>query len=141
MFQPRAGAYSGGIRIDDLVRELRLAEVVIGGRDPRRTLRDALNSSQVRGVWQRQDGATWVPGTGVSKMSAGLAGRALAKALHDFVRVKYPAGEFHYEVAREELEATGVQVRGTGETTRTALESATDLFERVPDRRAYWRWK
>jgi hypothetical protein len=141
VFLPRAGAYPGGIRVDELVRELGLAGHAIGGNDPRRTLRDALNSSQVRGVWQRQDGATWVPGTGVSKMNAGLSGRALALALHEFVRVRYPAGEFHYEVAREELEATGVQVRGTGETTRTALESANDLFERVPDRRAYWRWR
>jgi hypothetical protein len=141
VFLPRAGAYPGGIRVDELVRELGLAGHAIGGNDPRRTLRDALNSSQVRGVWQRQDGATWVPGTGVSKMNAGLSGRALAEALHQFVRELYPAREFHYERAREELEATGAEVRGTGDTTRAALVAATDLFESVPDRRAYWRWK
>ena len=78
VFLPRAGAYPGGIRIDELVRELGLAGQAIGGKDPHRTLRDALNSSQVRGVWLRQEGATWVPGTGVSKMNAGLSGRALA---------------------------------------------------------------
>ena len=141
VFLPRAGAYPDGIRVEELIRELGLVAHEIGGEDPRRTLRDALNSSQVRGVWQRQNGATWAPGIGVSKMEGGLSGRALAEALHDFVRVRYPAGEFHYETAREELEASGVQVRGTGNTTRAVLVAATDLFESVPDRRAYWRWK
>ena len=105
------------------------------------TLRSALNGSQAHGVWRRRDGGPWVRGDGNSKMLNGLSGRPLADALYDFVTEAYPGQVFHYEKARVGLERTGVAVRGTGNTTRAALASATDLFEHEPGRGGLWRWK
>jgi len=141
VFRERAAVYSDGVKIGELARELGLAGHPIAGNAPLVTLRSALNSSQVYGVWKRLDGGMWVPGDGHSKMDAGISGRPLAEALHAHVRKAYPDGVFHYERAREELEQTGTTVRGTGRTTRSALVAATDLFEHVPGRRGYWRWK
>lgn len=71
----------------------------------------------------------------------GLTGKALADALYDFVRDRYPNHVFHYEAAREALQKTGVDVKGTGATTRGALKGAGDRFEKLPDRTGRWRWK
>lgn len=133
--------YPGGVKIGDLARELALAGQAIAGDNPRVTLSSALNNSQAHGVWARQPGAVWLPGGGLSKMAEGLAGRDLAESLHAYVSRKYPAGIFHYEEARVGLESTGVIVRGTGKVTRAALDSAPALFEQIPGRRGYWRWK
>lgn len=61
-------------------------------------------------------------------MDAGISGRELAKTVYRFVRDRYPNRRFNYETAREELEATGVVLRGTGSTMRAALSGAPDLF-------------
>jgi hypothetical protein len=127
--------------MDEMLVELRRAGCSVAGDDPTMTLRSALNGSQKNGVWVRYDGGLWALGSGESKMESGLSGRALAEALYDFVRVAYPGHVFHYEEGRVRLERTGVEVKGTGSTTRAALVSADDLFEHVPDRRGYWRWK
>jgi hypothetical protein len=141
VFRGRADAYPDGIRIAELSRELELAGHSIRGRDPLTTLRSALNGSQAHGLWRPRDGGLWVAGDGSSKMETGLFGRPLAEALYQFVRERYPAGEFHYEKARVGLERTGTAVRGTGSTTRAALAGARDLFEHVPGRGGNWRWK
>lgn len=70
-----------------------------------------------------------------------LSGRALAEVLHAFVQQRCPGHVFHYEEARVALERTGVDVRGTGSVTRAALAATTDLFEHIPEKRGYWRWK
>ena len=141
VFVDRAGAYPHGITIAELIGELQRAGVAIGGNDPSSTLRTALNGSQAYGLWLRLDGGLWVEGAGQSKMDSGLSGRALAEALHAYVRDRYPSHEFHYEVARVGLERTGVEVKGTGRTTRAAMLAAPDLFEHVETRRGYWRWR
>jgi hypothetical protein len=141
IYRRRAAAYRGGIRMGEMLEELRRAGCSVAGDDPIITLRSALNGSQKNGVWVRHDGGLWLLGSGESKVASGLSGRALAEALYAFVRVEYPRRVFHYEEARVRLERTGVDVKGTGTTTRTALERADDLFEHVPDRRGYWRWK
>jgi hypothetical protein len=140
VFRLRAGAYPDGIRVGELERELRLAGFPVGGNDPSVRLQSALNASQVLGLWRRVGGGPWVPGSGVSKMDGGLSGRALAEALHAFARETYPNRVFHYEEIRVRLERTGVQVKGTGQTTRSALVAARDLFE-PEGRRGWWRWK
>ena len=56
----RGKVYPDGIIVDDLERELRLAGVSVDGDNTSRALADALNASQVDGVWARQDGAAWL---------------------------------------------------------------------------------
>ena len=143
VFLARASSYPGVITGGDLAREIQMAGHLIAGDVPLRTLRDALNSSQKYGLWSLRPGrgGQWSVGGGVSKMDAGLFGRPLAEALHQFVRVRYPSGIFQYEVAREAFLASGGVVRGTGGTTRSALDVATDLFEHLPGRTGKWRWK
>ena len=140
VFRRRAGAYPGGISVPDLLRELSMAGVSVDGDNPERTLSDALNRGQVDNLWARQDGAVWLPGTGETRSGEGLSGRPLAEALYEFVKVRWPGGTFHYEAARVALEKTGVQVKGTGSTTRSAMDRATDLFAHVPGQRGMWRW-
>ena len=140
VFDHRAAAYPGGIRTSELEREFRLAGHEVGGSSPDTTLESALNGEQVYGLWHRLGGGLWAPGSGVSKMEGGLSGRRLAEALHAFVRETYPGHIFHYEEARVRLERTGVEVKGTGRTTRVALVAADDLFE-PSGQRGYWRWK
>lgn len=141
VFRKRSESYPDGIRLAELLRELSLAGHSVGGNDPLVTLRSGLNGSQKFGLWVRHDGGVWFPGDGQSKMDAGISGRELAEALHRYVVEENPGGVFHYEKARVGLERTGVDVRGTGSTTRAALVAATDLFEHVPGRGGLWRWK
>jgi hypothetical protein len=141
LFRGRTAAYPAGITIAELLGELHRADIAVGGNDPASTLRSSLNGSQVFGLWLRREGGMWVEGAGRSKMDGGLSGRSLAEALHAHVRHRYPGGQFHYEVARVDLERTGVEVKGTGRTTRAAMLGAPDLFEHVATRRGYWRWK
>jgi hypothetical protein len=141
IYRLRAERYSTGITIDELEYELRLLGVRIASDNHLIALRSALNASQKRGTWLLVDSGTWLPGAGVSKTETGLTGKALASALYEFVREKYPDHVFHYEAAREGLERTGVDVKGTGSTTRGALVGAGDRFEPVVGRRGYWRWK
>jgi len=140
VFRRRAGAYPDGISVPDLLRELTMAGVHVDGDNPERILSDALNRSQIDNVWARQEGALWLPGSGEARSADGLSGRALAEALYDFVRGRWPGGQFHYEDARLGLEKTGVKVKGTGSVTRSALERARDLFVRVDGQRGMWRW-
>jgi hypothetical protein len=140
VFARRRSAYPEGISVPDLASELRQAGVPVDGEDPHRTLSDALNASQVDNVWARQEGATWLPGSGVARPVDGLSGRALADDLYDFVRARWPSGRFHHEEARVQLEKTGVRVRGTGSVTRAALSGAPDRFAPVEGARGWWRW-
>ena len=140
VFKARQATYPVGISVVDLEHELRMAGVTVDGDDPGRTLSDALNASQVDGIWARQDEALWLPGTGVSKRASGLSGRPLAVALYNFVRERWPSGRFHYEEARVQLEKTGVSVKGTGSTTRAALVGSPDLFAPIAGAPGWWRW-
>jgi hypothetical protein len=140
-FRVRAGAYPDGIKVRELQHELDLAGHPIDADNAYSVLQSALNASQAHGLWARVGGGLWEPGDGISKMTDGLSGRALAEALYAFVKVRYPGQVFDYEGARLGLEATGVDVKGTGDITRAALRSATDLFEHVPGRDGQWRWK
>jgi hypothetical protein len=140
VFERRRAAYPDGISIDDLVRELRSAAVGIDGDNDSRVLADALNRSQVDNVWARQEGALWLPGSGLQRSADGLSGRALAEALYDFVRTRWPSGRFHYEEARVQLEKTGARVKGTGSVTRAALVGSPDLFAPVAGARGWWHW-
>ncbi|MBF6605171.1 MAG: hypothetical protein IVW53_06265 [Chloroflexi bacterium] len=133
--------YPSGITIAELEYELRIAGVRIESDNDVVALRSALNASIVKGIWRLVDVGMWLPANGVSKTETGLAGKPLAAALHDFVRVTYPDHEFHYERAREALERTGVKVKGTGSTTRASLVGAPDRFTPVVGKRGYWRWK
>src|SRR5688500_10868218 len=87
IYERRTAAYPAGISLEDLERELRMAGIEVDGADPRRTLADALNAAQVDRVWERQEGAVWLPGPGISARAEGLSGSALAQALYEFVRV------------------------------------------------------
>ena len=119
---------------------MRLAGVSVDGDNTSRAIADALNASQVDGVWARQDGAVWLPGDGVSRRVQGLSGKALADALYDLVRVRWPGGSFHYETAGEALRRTGVPIKGTGRTISAALEGSPERFARIPGARGQWRW-
>ena len=141
VFRVRAAAYLDGIKVRELEHELELAGHAVDSDNTYSVIHGALNDSQAHGLWARHGGGLWRPGDGVSKMTDGLSGRALAEALYGFVRGRYPGRVFDYEVARLGLEATGVKVKGTGKTTRAALERAPDLFEYMPDRKSTWRWK
>lgn len=135
IYHVKEGNYPTGITVEDLEREIRLQGVRIASDNHLTALRSALNNSQAKGTWRNADVGMWLPGDGVSKSATGLSGRPLAEALYDFVRVHYPGGEFHYESARLALARTGVDVKGTGSTTRNSLAAASDLFEAVPGRR------
>ena len=139
IYSNRLGAYPEGIAIDELYSELRMAGHPIDGDNPISVLRSALNASQAEGIWVMVDGGLWGLGSGVSSNLEGLSGKALADALYDFVRVRWPSHLFHYEEARVQLEKTGIKVKGTGSTTLGALRGAPDRF--VPDRPGWWRWK
>ncbi len=141
VFRLREQTYPSGIAVDDLEREMRLQGVVIASDNDITALRSALNASQAKGTWRLVDAGLWLPGNGISKGSSGLSGKALAAALYDFVRVRYPGHEFHYEEARVALEKTGVDVKGTGNTTRGALTGSPDRFTPVVGKRGYWRWR
>ena len=141
IFRVRAAAYHDGIKIRELQRELELAGHPVDADDAYSVIHAALNRSQPHGLWARHDGGLWQPGDGVSKMRDGLSGRALAEALHAFVKGRYPGGVSDYETARLALEVTGVKVKGTGNTTSASLRNATDLFEHEPGRQSMWRWK
>jgi hypothetical protein len=141
VFRVRAGAYPDGVKVRELQRELELAGHPVDADNAYSVIASALNASQPHGLWARQGGGLWLPGDGVSKMKSGLFGRALAEALHAFVKGRYPGRVFDYEAARLALEATGVKVKGTGRTTRGALARATDLFEHLPGQTSRWRWK
>jgi hypothetical protein len=141
VFKSRAGAYPDGIGIQDLESELRMAGVHIEGDDPEVVLRSALNSSQTHGVWVPVEGYLWALGSGLPSKTDGLTGRALADELYRFVEVRWPSHLFHYEVAREALERTGVKVKGTGTTTLNALRGSPERFEADPIHRGWWRWK
>jgi hypothetical protein len=141
VFRVRAATYPEGIKVAELQRELERAGHRVEGDNPYSVLRSALNGSQPHGLWTRRDGGLWQPGDGISKMKSGLFGRDLAEALHAFVKGRYPGRVFGYEEARLALEKTGVNVKGTGTTTRAALRRATDLFEHLPGRDGRWRWK
>ena len=141
IYRLKAGNYPTGITVEDLERELRLQGVQIISDNHITALRSALNNSQAKGTWRNVDLGMWLPGDGVSKSATGLSGRPLAEALYDFVRVQYPVHDFYYESARLAFTRTGIDVKGTGSTTRSALAAASDLFEAVPGRRGYWRWK
>jgi len=140
VYRRRVTVYRDGISVPDLLRELALAGVNVGGDNPERTLSDALNRAQIDNLWARQEGGVWLPGSGERRRAAGLSGRPLAEALYDFVRVRWPSGRFHYEEARVQLEKTGVKVKGTGSVTRSALVGAPDLFAPVQGARGWWRW-
>lgn len=140
LFGACATAYPDGIAIAELVRELRLAGHAVEDDDPFVVLPSTLNDSQAHGLWARQDGGLWRPGTGASSKVAGLTGRPLAAALHEFVQRRRPGGVFHYEGARLALAKTGVKVKGTGKTTIHALESAPEWFARVEGQPGMWRW-
>jgi hypothetical protein len=141
VFQARIGAYPDGIRIKELADELGRADKPIFGARPLVTLQSALNASQAHGVWHRKAGALWVAGSGNSRMESGLSGRALAEALYGFVVVHYPDHIFHYGKTLDELERSGIKVRGTGNTMRAALAGAPKRFEHIPGRSGNWRWK
>jgi len=135
VFRVRAAAYRDGIKIRELQRELELAGHPVGADNAYSVIHAALNRSQPH------HGGLWQPGDGVSKMRDGLSGRVLAEALHAFVKGRYPGGVFDYETARLALKATGVKVKGTGNTTSASLRNAPDLFEHEPGRQSIWRWK
>ena len=141
VYRLREARYPTGITIDELELELRQQGVRIDSDNHLTALRSALNGSQKRGTWRLADAGMWQPGDGVSKTESGLTGKALAAALYDYVRVRYPDHVFHYEEVRVGLERTGVEVKGTGSTTRGALSGAPDRFEQVTGRRGYWHWK
>jgi hypothetical protein len=136
-----AAKYPSGISAAELLEELRLAGDTIAAPNHRSALASALNQSQARGVWSNMARGLWLPGSGFDKTASGLYGEELADAIYTYVQRRYPEGVFHYEEAREGLEATGVDVRGTGSTMRGALNRAGPRFEKVAGRRGYWRWK
>jgi hypothetical protein len=113
IFRVRAAAYHDGIKIRELQRELELAGHPVDADNAYSVIHAALNRSQPHGLWARHDGGLWQPGDGV----------------------------FDYETARLALEATGVKVKGTGNTTSASLRNAPDLFEHEPGRQSMWRWK
>jgi hypothetical protein len=141
LFRTRVGAYPDGITIEELHAELRMAGHRIEGDEPNSVLRSALNGSQAHGIWQMVEGGLWGLGNGVSSKLEGLAGRALADALYEFVQRRWPSHRFHYEEARVQLERSGVKVKGTGSTTLAALRGAPDRFEPDVIHRGWWRWK
>jgi hypothetical protein len=141
VYRLREETYRAGITVDELEREMRLQGIAIASDNNITALRSALNASQAKGTWRLVDAGMWLPGDSIPKGSAGLSGRALADALYGFVRVRYPGHEFHYEEARVALEKTGVEVKGTGNTTRGALTGSPDRFTPVAGKRGYWRWK
>ena len=136
VFLKRAASYPDGITIQDLDRELRLADQEVPSNPSNTTLRNALNGSMRYGVWAQGGRGLWTPGDGKSKMEDGLSGRDLAEALYWFVKGRWPGGVFDHTEARLALERTGVNVKGTG----SMLRNAPDLFEPLPGR-GKWRWK
>ena len=140
-FQLVQGKYPSGITVPELLEELRHRGRKIAHADERLALQSALNDSQARGVWSRVARGLWLPGNGFDKTASGLYGQDLADAVYPFVQRRYPNGTFHYEKAREELEATGVDVRGTGHVMLHALNGSPLRFEKLPGRKGFWRWK
>ena len=90
VFGSRLGAYPDGIAIDELNSELRMAGNRIDGDNPSAVLRSALNASQANGIWEMVDGGLWALGNGASSRLEGLTGNALADALYEFVRRRWP---------------------------------------------------
>ncbi len=128
-----------GVAIDDLVRHLEGRGIRIKGDDPWSTLRSALNGAQ--DLFMNRDGL-WVWTEQTRPVGTELSGRALSDAIPAHVQEAYPRDRvFHYEVAKEQMLAKGVRIKGpvTGRTMRSALVGSPDRFESVG--RGIWRWK
>ena len=128
-----------GVAIEDLVRHLERSGIRIKGDDPWTTLRSALNGAQ--DLFTNRDGLwCWMEQT--RAVGTELSGRALSDAILVHVHGAYSRDRvFHYEVAKEQMLAKGVRIRGpvTGRTMRSALVGSPDRFE--PVGRGTWRWK